>query len=113
MNGTAVAQKLYQSLIPAIEYFFNDPESYDETGAQKYFYKDGAVEKLQSVVSLMETNPFNAEQIEAAIRSQAEKLGIKAASLIHPVRLALSGRTNTPGLFEIMELLGATYARLD
>jgi len=103
--------KTVPELIPAIEYFFNDPESYDETGAQKYFYKDGAVEKLQSVVSLMETNPFNAEQIEAAIRSQAEKLGIKAAALIHPVRLALSGRTNTPGLFEIMELLGATVCK--
>ncbi len=103
--------KTVPELIPAIEYFFNDPESYDETGAQKYFYKDGAVEKLQSVVSLMETNPFNAEKIEAAIRSQAEKLGIKAAALIHPVRLALSGRTNTPGLFEIMELLGATVCK--
>jgi glutamyl-tRNA synthetase len=31
---------------------------------------------------------------------------LKAADLIHPTRLALSGRTNTPGLFEIMELLG-------
>jgi len=31
---------------------------------------------------------------------------LKAAELIHPTRLALSGRTNTPGLFEVMEILG-------
>lgn len=99
--------KTLPEFIPAIEYFFTDPKFYDEKGMEKYFLKDGAAEKLQMVVSLMNTSPFQAAQIEAAIRSQAEEKGIKAADLIHPTRLALSGRTNTPGLFEIMELLGA------
>jgi len=103
--------KTVQELIPAIEYFFNNPETYDEKGVDKYFRKSGALEKLQIVAALMETSPFNAEQIEAAIRFQAEALGLKAAELIHPTRLALSGRTNTPGLFEIMELLGSTVCQ--
>jgi glutamyl-tRNA synthetase len=33
-------------------------------------------------------------------------MGLKAGDLIHPARLAISGRTNTPGLFEVMELMG-------
>lgn len=103
--------KTVQELLPAIEYFFEKPESYDEKGVAKHFRKNGALEKLQAVASLMTTSPFNAEQIEAAIRYRADELGIKAADLIHPTRLALSGRTNTPGLFEIMELLGSAVCQ--
>ena len=98
--------KTVQELIPAIEYFFNNPQTYDEKGVEKYFRKSGSLDKLQAVASLIGTIPFYAEQIETAIRSSADELGYKAADLIHPTRLALSGRTNTPGLFEIMELLG-------
>lgn len=97
--------KIIQELWPAAEYFFADPQHYDEKGVEKYFRKPGCIERLAAVRSLAGIQPFAAEQIEQAIRSQAESMGIKAADLIHPTRLALSGRTNTPGLFEIMELL--------
>lgn len=103
--------KTVAELLLAIEYFFVAPTSYDEKGATKYFYKNGALENLQMVAALLETRPFNAESLEAAIRSRAEEAGLKAADLIHPTRLALSGRTNTPGLFEVMELLGAQACR--
>lgn len=103
--------KTLQELLPAIEYFFETPPNYDAKGIEKYFAKAGALEKLQTVSELMNTSPFTAEQIELAIRSRSEELGIKAAELIHPTRLALSGRTNTPGLFEIMELLGPVNCR--
>ncbi len=98
--------KTLADLFPASEYFFVEPQHYDEKGVEKYFRKAGAEEKLQIMLSLLENRPFTAEQIEIAIRSKTDELGIKAADLIHPTRLALSGRTNTPGLFEIMELLG-------
>jgi glutamyl-tRNA synthetase len=99
--------RIIQDLLPSAEYFFAAPEYYDEKGAEKYFRKPGSFEKLAAVKSLMDIQPFAAEPIEQAIRSKAEFMELKAAELIHPTRLALSGRTNTPGLFEIMELLGA------
>ena len=98
--------RVIQDLLPSAEYFFAAPEQYDEKGVEKYFRKPGCIEKLAAVKSLMDIQPFTAGQIEDAIRSSAELMGLKAADLIHPTRLALSGRTNTPGLFEIMELLG-------
>lgn len=98
--------KIVPELLPAVEYFFVAPENYDVKGVDKYFRKTGALEKLQMVASLMNIRPFQAEPIEAAIRTQAEEAGLKAADLIHPTRLALSGRTNTPGLFEVMEVMG-------
>ena len=89
------------------EYFFADFSSYDEKGKQKYFLKGNSVEILTEVLeSLEKIEPFNSEAIEASIRKKAEKMNLKAAELIHPIRLALTGRTKTPGLFEIMEVLG-------
>ena len=42
----------------------------------------------------------------AALRSTAEDMAVSAAKLIHPVRLAVSGQSEGPGLFELLELLG-------
>lgn len=44
--------------------------------------------------------------IESVLRQLAEELHIKPSLLIHPTRLALSGRTTGPGLFEMAEVLG-------
>jgi glutamyl-tRNA synthetase len=48
------------------------------------------------------------------VRGTAAERGIKAGPLIHAVRVALTGRTASPGLFELMALLGRdeTIARL-
>jgi len=98
-------------LFAAVDYFFIPPSSYDEKGSEKYFYKNNGLEKLHIIKSLVATTPFEADNIEKAFRSKADEMGYKAADLIHPTRLALSGRTNTPGLFEIMELLGPQVCR--
>jgi hypothetical protein len=46
------------------------------------------------------------EAIEAAVRALAERLGTKAGTLIHPARVALTGRAVSPGLFDVLHLLG-------
>ena len=49
---------------------------------------------------------FDAETIEKSIRDLAEEMDISAAKLIHPIRVALTGFAVSPGLFELMEVLG-------
>jgi len=49
---------------------------------------------------------FNKETIEAEFRLAAKELELKARDLVHPVRVALTGRRVGPGLFETMEVLG-------
>jgi len=44
--------------------------------------------------------------MEDSYRKLADGLGLKAAELIHPTRVAISGKTVGAGLFEMMELLG-------
>ncbi|PYR69648.1 MAG: hypothetical protein DMF88_05245 [Acidobacteria bacterium] len=52
--------------------------------------------------------------MEAAVRRTAEQQDIKAAPLIHATRVAVTGRTASPGIFEVLVLLGRerTLARL-
>ena len=44
------------------------------------------------------------------MRRKAEELNTKAANIIHTIRMCISGRTVTPGLFEMMEVLGKEEA---
>ena len=59
-------------------------------------------------------SPFDQSTLEAIVRSLAEQRGIKAAQLIHATRVAVTGRAASPGLFEVLELLGPerTSARI-
>ena len=87
-------------------YFFRDPESYDEAGLKKYCGPE-TIGQLQLLADRLESlSEFSHRFVEAAVRELAEELRIKTTQLIHPTRLAISGRTIGPGLFEMMELLG-------
>ncbi len=56
--------------------------------------------------ALQELDAFDAATLETTVRSTADQHGLKAGALIHAVRVALTGRTVSPGLFEVMALLG-------
>lgn len=87
-------------------YFFVEPTEYDETGAKKYFNEEGKQRLELLKKGFSELSEFNLETIEGLIRKIAEDLGIKAALLIHPLRLALTGKTVGPSLFHLVEVLG-------
>ena len=59
--------------------------------------------------------PFEAAPLESAIRALADERQIKAAAVIHVARVAVTGRTVSPGLFETLELVGRerVLARLE
>jgi glutamyl-tRNA synthetase len=68
----------------------------------------------QARAALAELEPFEAERIEAELRRLAEGLGLKPREAFQPIRVAVTGSTVSPGLFESIELLGReeTLARL-
>jgi nondiscriminating glutamyl-tRNA synthetase len=86
-------------------------------GNMEYPFEEDAVKKhleggknesiLRDVAEMLATlEPFNLEHIEQAIRSYAEAQGMGVGKVIHPLRAALSGRNQGPGLFQMMEFLG-------
>lgn len=60
----------------------------------------GIPEKLEAV------SDWNAEQVEAVVREHAESLGAKLGQVAQPLRAALTGRATSPGLFDVMAVLG-------
>ena len=54
---------------------------------------------------------FDVVSTEAALRAVAERRGVKAAALIHAVRVAITGKTVSPGLFEVLALVGRERTR--
>lgn len=90
------------------EYFFTDEYRYDPDAEQKQFNAEGKMllEKLKA--SFEKLSEFAHDDIEKAISSLAEELGVKKGKLIHPTRLAVSGTSAGPGLYEILEALGQT-----
>ena len=87
-------------------YFFADPDHYEENGVKKHF-KHGAADRLDLIAGRFSAvEPFDESSMEAVVRSAAEELEVGAGKLIHPTRLAVSGVTFGPGLFELLETLG-------
>ncbi|RPI01861.1 MAG: glutamate--tRNA ligase [Ignavibacteriae bacterium] len=87
-------------------YFFQDPDSFDDAGVKKYWEPETSG-RLKLLADRFESLPeYSHSAIESALRQCADELQIKPTKLIHPARLALSGRTIGPGLFEMLELLG-------
>ncbi|MGB9904154.1 MAG: glutamate--tRNA ligase, partial [Desulfotomaculales bacterium] len=94
-------------LAAAADYFFTSDFPYEEKGVKKYFARPGTAELLaRGREAIARTEPFDLETVEAAYRELIAEMNISGGALIHPTRLALSGRTVGPGLFDIMATLG-------
>ncbi|MFZ5899646.1 MAG: glutamate--tRNA ligase, partial [Bacillota bacterium] len=94
-------------LADASSYFYEDDFVYEEKGVKKHFMKPGAAAILdKGREALANVQDFTVEGTEKAYRKLIEKLGVSGGALIHPTRLALSGRTVGPGLFDIIAILG-------
>ena len=96
--------------------FFVDPSSYDAEGVKKHLSAPEAMGHLQALRDAFSATPEWSEvALEKCLRDLADSRGVKAAMLIHGTRLALTGRMVSPGLFEMLVLLGreTVLPRLD
>jgi len=89
------------------EYVFKDEIKYGQEAVKKRINKPGVAELLDAIrLKFSGIKDFNKESAEEIVRKIAEENNIKAADIIHPVRVAVSGRLMGPGLFELLEVLG-------
>jgi glutamyl-tRNA synthetase len=87
-------------------YFFKDPGTYEEKAAKKNF-NHGTVPVLLSLVEkLSALEAFTQAALDAMYHKYSQSSGIGLGELVHPSRLAISGVSFGPGLFELMEALG-------
>ncbi len=98
--------KVLEDFVIFGRYFFEDPNDYDKEGIEKYWKKETNELLLGFLERLKKVEKYTALNIEAELRSFAAEKRIKASELIHPIRLAITGMRISPGLFEVMEVLG-------
>lgn len=101
-----VRSKRVTELVDNSSYFFVDPVTYEEKAAKKNFNLESAqiLENLSQ--QLMPDTSFSKESLEKVYHDYAEQTGISSGKLIHPSRLAVSGVSFGPGLFELLSALG-------
>ncbi len=87
--------------------FFEEPHL-DPEAIKKYFHETPNLPKYLRVWTdeIGKVEPFTTAVTEKLTREVAERSGVKAGVLIHPIRYALTGTTMSPGLFELIVLLG-------
>jgi glutamyl-tRNA synthetase len=87
-------------------YFFEFNGEYDADAEAKFFNPESA-EAMKELAKAYEIlTEFSEETTEAALTTLAEKRGVKKAKIIHPTRLAVSGVSRGPGLYEMLATLG-------
>ncbi|HBB67855.1 MAG: glutamate--tRNA ligase [Elusimicrobia bacterium GWA2_56_46] len=105
----ALEQEKYKLLseIPGLIKFFFTEVEYDPKAVEKTLKTPDAGKILEGVKGAYASlNVFKEAEIEAATRAFAKAGGFKAGAVFHPVRVAVSGRTEGPTLFRMIEYLG-------
>ena len=100
-------------LAKGLEFFFTEDYPVDEKAVEKRLKKDGAKKALEDVIALFESaGTWQAGALEELVKGLSQGGGM--GPWVHPIRVAVSGRGEGIGLFEMLQLLGreTTLARL-
>lgn len=87
--------------------FLVEPVTYEPDAVAKHLSAPGLRDHLEALAAALgQVEPFTEATVEAAVRELAASRGLKAGALIHATRVAMTGRTTSPGIFEVLVLLG-------
>jgi glutamyl-tRNA synthetase len=98
--------KTLVDMVDWVRPYFGQAVAYDEEAAKK-FMTPAIAPILGKLITRFEALPvFSKQTGEEAFKQLVEEEGMKMGQLAQPVRVALTGRTASPGLFDVMEVLG-------
>lgn len=86
--------------------YFGETVAFEEEAAKKFLTATSMPVLIKLVTRFEACSTFSKQEWEDAFKKLVEEEGIKMGQLAQPVRVALTGRTASPGLFEVMEVLG-------
>ena len=96
--------------------FLTATVDYDPEAVRKHLTTADLDQHVEALIAALEADaePFDEAAIERVLRGVADARGIKAAALIHAARIAATGKGVSPGIFEVLALLGKplTLSRL-
>ena len=107
--------KTLVELAKSLRYYIAEDIVYDEKAKAK-FLNEKSMPYLRELKEGIESiSDFSVHELEKVFKSIVEKHGIKLGALAQPVRVAMTGGTESPGIFEVLEVLGRnkTVKRLE
>ncbi|MDA8085062.1 MAG: glutamate--tRNA ligase [Nitrospiraceae bacterium] len=102
--------KTLVELASSLRYFFHDPAAYDDKAKAKFLNEKSLPVLTELRDGLTALDDYTHDSIEKVFTSVVEKNGIKLGAIAQPVRVALTGGTVSPGIFEVMEIIGKETA---
>jgi glutamyl-tRNA synthetase len=106
--------RTYVEMVEIGSFYFTEPQGYDPQAAGKFFTPE-AVPRLKLLIKRLEAQePFEPAALETLYRGLAAELRLKLVDLAQLTRIALTGKTVSPPIFQVAALLGKehTLARL-
>ncbi|PYK38473.1 MAG: glutamate--tRNA ligase [Verrucomicrobia bacterium] len=99
--------KLLSELPEWTSYFFTEDYEFDPAAAEKVFGKSEAATRLSALrEEFRKIDNWNAGPIESTLKALVQKLDCKTGDLVHPARVAVSGRSVGPSLYHMLEVMG-------
>ena len=106
-----------RGLVDLARPFLVDELEFDPEAVAKYWLKapDLVLEQFTVLRARLEGSAWEPEVLEEVIRGYAEELSVGAGKIIHPLRVAVTGREVSPGIFDVLAFLGrgTVLSRLD
>jgi glutamyl-tRNA synthetase len=98
-----------------LEFYFREPPAEDEKAVVKFLVPDNAEHLRALREQIAKVTSWNREALEQQVTSWLTETGLAMKNVAQPARVALTGKAQSPGLFEVMEVLGKerTLMRLD
>ena len=99
--------KLFKDVPDWIAYFFTEEFPFDPQAVEKTLNKPSAIERLSRLRDKYAgVEDWSAVGLEAALKQLAAEIGCKTGELVHPARVAVSGRSIGPSLYHMLEIMG-------
>ena len=98
--------KLLSDVPEWTSYFFSENYEFDSAAVEKVFGKAEATPRLIALHDVFDKiDNWKVEQIETNLKALAQRLGCKTGDLVHPARVAVSGRGVGPSLYHMLEVM--------
>jgi len=108
--------KLLKDVPEWTAYFFSEDYAFEPAAIAKVFAEPEAAERLIALRAAFDSlDTWTVEKLESTLKEAAQKLGCKTGDLVHPARVAVSGRSVGPSLYHMLEVMGKdrVLARFD
>ncbi len=96
----------YVDMAEMIDFYFVDEVVLDPKAAEKFLTSEHAAKLEQFLAQISTVAPFDRSALEARITAWLTEASLQMKDVAQPARVALTGRTQSPGLFEVLEVLG-------